>query len=665
MANIPANTQILEYPLIIAKGFILLFLIITTSISSFAQEYTVDDKKAVRSFENAMNAFDGRNYDLALSLLAEALDREKSFIEAHLLQFEVCAEMRDYECAEKALKKAVAINGDFFPNAWFFLAALEMNRGAYADSRMHYERFLTYQRINPEMKAKAEREMANCSFAMDRMENPVSFEPVNLGDRVNSPFPEYYPTITADDQNLIFTRLVNDPEAFRGKNENFFLTVRDAGEWSPAHPMDDINTILNEGAPSISGDGRTLIFTACELMGDYGGNRKGYGSCDLFISEKTGRRWSTPVNLGPEVNTSAWESQPSVSADGQTLYFVRGYPSPEGNREQDIYVAHRAGDGSWQGAVKLPYVINTREKEESVCIHPDGRTLYFSSNGHVGMGGLDIYVSRLNDKGEWSEPANLGYPINTHKDENSLLVSPNGRIAYFASDREGGFGNLDLYQFELPEASRPTAVTFARGLVVDADTEKPVGADLRLSNVASQTLVSNSKSDPVTGEFLIALPAGQTYGLSVASEGYLFHSEQFTLKGDADNKPYDLVVKLRKIAEGNAIVLRNIFFDLDKDQLKIESLPELTELAGFLKANPLVRIEIAGHTDNRGADDYNVDLSQRRADAVKKYLVDREGIAPERLETIGFGASKPIASNETEDGRAKNRRTEFKVISTD
>lgn len=664
MAHLSSDPQIHEHPLMKLNGFFaLLFCFLSFITTAQSQDYTTTDKKAVKSFENAMNAFDGRNYELALALIEEALDREKTFIEAHLLKFEVCTEMRDYDCAEKSLEKALAVDGDFFPNAWFFLAALELNRGAYADAKMHFERFLTYDRVNPQMKEKAEKEFANCTFALKQLENPVDFEPINMGEKINSPFPEYYPTITADDAQLIFTRLINDQEAFRGKNENFFVSVKDAGEWSPAFPMDDINTVLNEGAPAISGDGRTLIFTACELMGEYGDRRKGYGSCDLFMSERTGNRWSAPVNLGPEVNTNAWESQPSVSADGQTLYFVRGYPTAGGNREQDIYVAKRNATGEWQGTVKLPYTVNTRDKEESVHIHPDGKTLYFSSNGHLGMGGLDIYVTRMQSDGEWSEPENLGYPINTYSDENSLMVSPNGRIAYFASEREGGFGELDLYHFDLPQDVRPTPVTFAQGIVVDAKTEKPVRAELRLSNVASQGLQSVLKSDPVTGEFLIPLPAGETYALSVNAEGYLFHSEQFTLDEADDNKPYDLVVKLQPIEEGSAIVLQNIFFDLDQDQLKIESLPELRELAGFLESNPEVRIEIAGHTDDQGTAEYNEDLSQRRADAVKKYLADQAGIDASRLETAGYGATKPIATNETEEGRAKNRRTEFKVIS--
>jgi outer membrane protein OmpA-like peptidoglycan-associated protein len=307
-------------------------------------------------------------------------------------------------------------------------------------------------------------------------------------------------------------------------------------------------------------------------------------------------------------------------------------------------------------------VINSRGKEESAHIHPDGKTLYFSSNGHVGMGGLDIYVSQKMPNGKWSEPINLGYPINTHKDENSLLVSPNGEIAYFASSREGGFGNLDLYSFVLPKEVRPTPVTFAQGLVVEAETKKPVEAKLRLSAVSSQSLISQLNSDAVSGEFLIALPAGQTYALSVTAEGYLFHSENFSLMENKSNEPYALTVELQKIKPGSAIVLQNIFFDLDKDQMKMESLSELQELAGFLEANPEVRIEISGHTDNQGASEYNEALSLRRANAVKKHLVERESIGTSRLETMGYGDSKPISPNDTEEGKAKNRRTEFKVL---
>lgn len=663
MANLTSDSQVHGHSLMkLFKLFIPTLFLFTFHAHAQSQDYTTTDKKAIRSFENALNAFDARNYDLAFALIDEALEREKGFIEAHLLSFELCTEMRDYECAKRSLQKAIAIDPEFYANAHFFLAALEMNDGRYEEAKRSFQRFLSFDRVNPEMKEKANSELLNCNFAIDNLNNPVDFDPKNLGEKINSPFPEYYPTITADDRQLIFTRLINDPEAYRGKNEDFYMAFKDGENWRAAFPLSDINTTYNEGAPAISGDGRVLIYTACELFSEYGGNRKGYGSCDLFMSELRGNTWSPPVNLGPEVNTAAWESQPSLSADGQTIYFVRGNPTAAGNKEQDIFVAKRNGDGSWGGAVRLPRVINSRGKEESAQIHPDGKTLYFSSNGHVGMGGLDIFVSQIMPNGKWSEPVNLGYPINTHKDENSLLVSPNGEIAYFASSREGGFGNLDLYSFVLPKEVRPTPVTFAQGLVVDAVSKKPVEALLRLSEVSSQNLVSQLKSDAVSGEFLIALPAGQTYALSVSAKGYLFHSETFSLSQNPNNEPYALTVELQKIKEGSAIVLQNIFFDLDMDELKIESLPELKELAAFLMANPELRIEISGHTDNQGEAKYNEELSLRRANAVKKHLVERQSIAVNRLETKGYGASAPIDTNDTEAGRAKNRRTEFKVL---
>ena len=663
MAHFSSDSQIHGHSLMkLFKLFIPALFLFSFYSNAQSQDYTTTDKKAIRSFENAMNAFDARNYDLALALIDEAIDREKGFIEAHLLNFEVCTEMRDYECAKKSLRKAIAIDPAFYANAHFFLGALEMNDGNYEEAKSGFERFLTFDRINPEMSEKANAELLNCIFALEKIQNPVNFNPVNLGENINSPFPEYYPTITADDRQMIYTRLINDPEAYRGKNEDFYMAFKDGDNWRASFPLSDINTTYNEGAPAISGDGRVLIYTACELFSEYGGNRRGFGSCDLFMSERQGNRWSPPVNLGPDVNTDAWESQPSLSADGQTIYFVRGYPTASGNKEQDIYVAKRNTDGSWGGAVRLPRTVNSRGKEESAHIHPDGKTLYFSSNGHVGMGGLDIFVSQKMSDGEWTEPVNLGYPINTHKDENSLLVSPNGEIAYFASSREDGLGNLDMYSFVLPKEVRPTPVTFAQGLVIDAETKKPVEALLRLSDVSSQSLTSQLKSDAVTGEFLIALPAGNTYALSVTAEGYLFHSEKFSLAENKTNEPYALTVELQKIKEGSAIVLQNIFFDLDKDEMKIESLSELKELAEFLETNPDLRIEISGHTDNQGTADYNEDLSLRRANAVTNYLVEREGIATDRLETKGYGASQPIASNDTEEGRAKNRRTEFKVL---
>ena len=627
-----------------------------------AQEYTTTNSKAEKAYEGALLAYDQRNLNLSLNFLGEAVNRDPNFIEVYLLRFEIYTELRQIADAEQALEDAIRINPDFFSNAWFFLAAVEMNQGKYDEAETHFERFLTYTNPNPDMKDKALSELENCAFAKKAIKNPVDFEPLNLGPAINSAAPEYYPAVSADNQMFIFTRLDNDPDAFRGKNENFYASRNFDGSWLPATPVRDVNTVFNEGAPTLSADGRTMVFTACELMGDYGEGRKGFGSCDLFIAQKTADRWGQAVNVGESVNSAAWETQPSLSADGNTLYFVRGRPTKEGVKNQDIYFTERRGGISWSAPTPVSEKINTPGKEESVMIHPDGQTLYFSSDGHVGMGGLDLYMSQKDSLGRWQTPTNLGYPINTYKDENSLLVSADGVVAFFASNRDGGYGDLDLYSFNLYEDIRPTAVTYAKGKVSDFDSGEPVEAALRLYDVNSQQIAGIMNSDQVTGDFLIALPAGKTYALSVSSEGYLFHSETFELKTNASNEPYALDVRLKKVKEGSGIVLKNLFFDLDKDVLKEQSSPELKELGAFLKDNPDLYIELSGHTDNQGTAEYNKALSERRAAAVKKYLMTVEKIEPRRISTLGAGANSPIASNDTEEGRAQNRRTEFKIV---
>ncbi len=629
---------------------------------SAQQKYSVENKRAVKSYENAINAFDGRNSELALKLLDEALDREPEFIEAFLLKFEIFADARDAEGAEEALRSALKINDAYFPNAWYFLGFIQLQQGRYAEAEASLSRFTGFRNVSPEMKSRAESAKATCAFAQRAMEKPVAFDPKNMGEAVNSEHPEYYPCLTADGRTLLYTRLVRDPEAFRGKNEDFFVSVRKDGEWLPSMPLAEINTPFNEGAPTISADGRVLIFTACEIMGDYGPGRKGYGSCDLFIAYRRGDRWTRPENMGQPVNSKFWETQPSLSADGKTLYYVRGRQTRSGIRDQDIYVTKQNEDGTWTKPEPLPPTVNTPGKEESVMIHPDGETLYFASDGHLGMGGMDLFVSRKDENGHWQKPENLGYPINTHNDENSLHVGPDGEIALFASDRPGGFGGLDLYSFTLPKAVRPVPVTYAEGIVVDDLSGKPVEASLELFDVDGIDETWGFASDPVDGTFLIALPTGRTYGLSVKAPGYLYHSEQFELRRQAAGEAYAIEVRLKKPVEGSAIVLRNVFFDTDKDVVQSRSAGELQTLAAFMSENPELRIRISGHTDDRGDEAYNLDLSKRRAEAVRAYLADIFSVPAERIETKGYGASKPVASNDTAEGRAKNRRTEFEVI---
>ncbi len=369
-----------------------------------------------------------------------------------------------------------------------------------------------------------------------------------------------------------------------------------------------------------------------------------------------------PVNVGSPVNTGNWETQPSFSSDGKTLYFIRGYISNEGIKDQDIYVSEIGADGKFGEPVKLGPNVNTSGREESVFIHPDNMTLYFSSDGHVGMGGLDIFMSKRQSDGNWGPAVNLGYPINTWKDENSLLADPSGAIAYFASNRKGGFGGLDIYQFELPQEFRPEPITYVKGKVFDMKTNKGLDATFELIDLETQKLVLKSYSAK-DGNFLVTLTANKNYLLNVSKNGYLYYSDNFSLKDvKADyNTPFKLDVPLQPLDTGYVVELKNVFFDVDKFDLKPQSKAELDKLVAFLKNNPKLKIEIGGHTDNTGDKKKNQLLSQNRAKSVYDYLITTGGIDKTRLSYAGYGDTKPKVPNDSPEHKQMNRRTEFKV----
>lgn len=437
------------------------------------------------------------------------------------------------------------------------------------------------------------------------------------------------------------------------------------GVWQTALPVTSVNTLGNEGAPSLSADGEIMFFASCmEITGDYGSqDRKGYGSCDIFYAQKINGKWTKPRNAGPVINTKNWETQPSFSSDGKTLYFIRGMVTREGIKNPDIYSSTIGEDGKFTEPVRLPSQINTEEEEESVFIHPDNQTLYFSSRGRPGMGGLDIYMSKKQADGSWGEAVNLGYPINTARDENSLLVDANGKLAYFASEREGGFGGLDIYQFELPENRRPEKITYVKGLTYNAKTKAPVEAFFELIDLETQQSVTNAYSNSA-GEFLVTLTSNHNYLVNVSKPGFLFYSDNFSLKNKvADyNKPYQLQIPLQPIDTG-IIELKNIFFDVNKWDLKAESKAELQKIIAFLKANPTLKIEFSGHTDNSGDKAFNKTLSNNRAKAIYDYVIEKGGIPASNLSYKGYGDTKPKAPNDTPENKAKNRRTELKVLS--
>ncbi len=640
---------------------ILLVICLVLSFTGFSQEYyelSTKSKKAKKYYENGEYLLKKENIKEAKVSFLSAIEEDPEFYEAHMLMGEIYEHEENDSAAVVAYRKAIEIDQDRYPPTYFILADLEYKNGWYDSALVHFKKYLRYEGTYGKNQIKAEKYLANCEFAIEAIKNPVPFQPVNLGYNINSELNEYFPCLTADNQTLLFTRLLTNTRSVTGRQEDFFISYFINDEWEPAVDLGPpINTIVNEGAPTLSADGNILIFTACESIDGYGARRNGFGRCDLFVSKRSGNDWLMPYNLGEPVNSRHWESQPSISSDGRTIYFVSNR-----NNDYDIWSSTVNNNGDWSEPEILGDNINTEGYEGSVFIHPDNQTLYFSSDGHVGMGGLDIYVSRRDSLGKWGRPVNLGYPINSFKDDNSILISADGELAMFASDREEGYGGLDLYSFELYEEARPQVVTYMKGTVFDKETNKKLDARFELTSLTTGLVAIESFSNKKTGEFLVCLPANDDYALTVSKEGYLFYSENISLTGEnSSTDPMLKDVPLEPIKVGAKMVLKNIFFETDKYDLKELSKIELKKLIRLLETNPGMKIEISGHTDNVGSPEYNKTLSENRAKTVNKYLVEN-GIDQSRLLYKGYGETNPVDTNENHEGRANNRRTEFKVV---
>ncbi|NVK64286.1 MAG: PD40 domain-containing protein [Flavobacteriales bacterium] len=672
--------------------YIILFISIFSLVAcSTAQPrnggYSTKSKKAIKLFEQGKEAprqsidpkTNGPDYRTGLKLMNQAIEKDPNFLEAHLFAGEFAEYLREYDEAIKHYKRALEINpGHSYSNSTnFYLANLQQATGDYSGAIKNLDIFLANRHGHEDLQAQAREMRASCVFAKEALENPIDFNPINIGPGINTEDPEYFPTITVDGKTILFTRRIEDGRV-RGKfqeQEDFYVSnLGDNNIWGKAIAMpENVNTVNNEGAPTLGADGRSLVFVACpDATGiDYGENRMGHGSCDLFYTKKLGSRWSDPINLPGNVNSFHWESQPSLSSDGKTMYFIRGLRGRNATDNSDIYVTRLQEDGTWGKAERLPDYINTPKKEESVLIHPDGKTLYFASHGHVGMGGSDLFMSRLQDDGTWGKPINLGYPINTPYDENSLMVSPEGEIAFFASNREGGYGDLDIYYFVMPEHLRPTRTLYFEGVVYDITTRRPIPGKFQLIDLKTGKEVVYSEADNLTGEFMVSLPVNRDYALNVSYPGYSFFSKNFNMTQPEGLDAVHMDVPMVPLTIDTPVSLENVFFDLNKSKLRPESFVELDKLVAFLENNPSLKIELGGHTDTRGDADENQQLSEARAKSVYLYLIEK-GIDESRLAYKGYGETQPIISDEeiaklpTEAERnaahQKNRRTEYKTL---
>jgi outer membrane protein OmpA-like peptidoglycan-associated protein len=468
-----------------------------------------------------------------------------------------------------------------------------------------------------------------------------------LGDSINTAEPEYFPSLSIEGNKLIFTRRVNN------RNEDFFGTIKDKSGWRKAVPLrGNINTPENEGAQNISQDGSWLFFTGCYRP-------DGYGSCDIYMSYLTENGWSQPFNLGDKINTDQWESQPSISPDKRDLYFASRRPGGYGG--SDIYVSHRLSNGSWSKPENLGPEINTTGDETEPFIHADNQTLYFVSNGLPGYGGSDIYLTRKDSTGKWQKPENLGYPINTIDNDGTMVIASDGVTTYFSSNRSDSRGANDLYTFQMRPSMQPHKTLWIKGKVFDKKTAAGLPSAVELIDLATKQTISKVQTDE-TGNYLITLPVGKDYAFNVNRRGYLFYSDNYSLRDKSPDSTYQKDIPLQPIEVNAFIVLKNIFFDFNKYNLKPESQVELDKVVQLMQDNPTLKIQIAGHTDAIGNAADNRKLSENRAKAVVKYLAGKN-ISITRLSAKGYGSTQPVADNKTEEGRAQNRRTELKVIS--
>ncbi len=630
--------------------FILNILFIFNLVSQ--EKYSTNSRRALKKYHEAVKYFNVIDKYKALELAEKAIKIDENFVEAYLLIANIHHANKEYELVIDAYLSSIEINPDLYPSSYKFLAEAYVKLRQYDEAFENLEIYLSYEIKNEINKFRAKKELIRCKFASKAIKNPVLFDPQNLGENVNTKYDDYWPSITADEKTLVTTVRIpnNDSRNINSTQEDFFVSFKINEIWTPTTNVGKpLNTFDNEGAQSISSDGKLMYFTAC--------NRPdGKGSCDIYFSERVSNRWQKPVNIGYPINTPSFESQPTISSDGKTLYFSSNRIGGMG--EADIWKSELKKNGKWGNPINLGDSINTEKKEMSPFIHPDNETLYFSSEGLVGMGGFDLFIARKNKKNKFEKVKNLGYPINTEENEMGIVVNAKGDLAYFGSDRSNGMGK-DIYSFKLYEEIKPNEITYMKGIVFDADTKLPLKAKFELINLETEEIIIESETDKNNGDFLVCLPTNKYYALNVSKNGYLFYSESFSPK--KGYLTYKKNIPLSPIEIGRSVILKNIFFETDSYKLKKISIPELKKLTNFLKLNPDININIYGHTDNVGSDEHNRILSQNRAKAVYDYLISNY-IESYRLDYDGFGAEKPIATNETEEGRALNRRTVFETV---
>ena len=629
--------------------WLLIFLLLFLSVRLYAQEeYSVDNPRIKKWYESARQLIKEREFDGGISLYKKCLVKEPTFVEAHWALASIFKNLGDLERSFYHLDQyylGADKSGISVPKLMILVKAYFKN-GFYGKAKACLDQIQLYQ-----IPADQDDSLliASVAYAYKNQKTKAGVMPKALSSSVNRYLTQYFPTLTIDNNTLIFTKRAGASGSY---DEDLVVSYREAGIWSPATLLsNNIHSEFNEGAASISADGRTLIFTICD-------KGQTFGNCDLFISRKYGEVWSNPENLGKVVNSKNWDSQPSLGADGNILYFSSDRSGGMGKR--DIWYTQRV-DNTWIQPKNMGNIINTLRDDVTPFIHTNGENLVFASNGRVGFGGYDLYMSEQKE-GKWQTPRNLGNAVNNNLDQLSFIISADGSMAYFSQDFKKADGKLKTKIVQLPiinDSLVKNTSSYIFGRVRDAISQKAIKAKIELFDIFTNKLKYSTYSDSISGEYFFALNEGLSYGVYAGAKGYFFEDFRFDIQNSSSGQPDTLDIILSPLEVGATMILENIYFDLASYELTLNSQSELEIVAGFLVENQ-VNIQIEGHTDQSGDPQYNQMLSEQRAKAVYDFLI-ASGIPSDQLTFIGLGSKHPVESDPTLSDQ--NRRIEFRIRS--
>ena len=614
----------------------------------------------LEAYNEGMKLYNQGKLDKAIVHLKEAVNLNERFQDGWYYLGMAFNTTKQYPEAVYSFGRLEGVNRNY--NPWFYYewskGLIELNRFAEAEAVL--QKFLARYSNNPKTKALEHLGKNRLEYVQRspdlRAQPHTTADPVPL-EQINSISHDYTPQVSPTGSRLYFTSVrkggfdrIDDSTRANYYGEDIYFASLDSNSWStPQLLPPPINSMDDDFGSAFTGDGQTMVYVRC-------GDKEGIGSCDLYITQLVGTEWSEPQNMGNVVNSEEWDSQPTISSDGNRIIFTSARKGGYGG--SDLYMTEKNHLGEWGVPQNLGSTVNTPLNDNSPYLAPDGKTLYYATNGHPGLGGSDIFYS-LFDNGKWSKPINLGAPINSEGDDTNFSISAEG-IGYFASSRVNS-DNYDIYQVELPDYLKPKPTVVIQGIVSNSNTSEPVGAVVLIEDMNTGELIAVNKSNSASGEYLVVLPAGRDYSVSANSEGFFFYSQSFEIPKDTSYQEITMDIALEPIEKGTKVVLNNIFFESGRAGLKAISYVELNKAVDLLKKNPTMVIEIGGHTDDVGSDELNLKLSQERANAVMEYMV-LAGIEQARLQAKGYGETQPIADNATAEGKAKNRRTEFEIM---